>query len=63
MTVAWVAGYQDMVVLLAKMRDVDLRHGIIGQKQDLSPAFQRPTQLQGRYRTTMTASIDKDFSR
>ncbi len=43
MTVAWVAGYQDMVVLLAKMRDVDLRHGIVGQKQDLGLAFQRTT--------------------
>ena len=43
MTVARVAGYQDMVVLLAKMRDVDLRHGIVGQKQDLGLAFQRTT--------------------
>ncbi len=52
-----------MVVLLAEVRHVDLGHGVVRQKQDLGLAFQRPTQLQGRYRAAMTASIDKGFRR
>ena len=51
---------QSIAGLRAEMRDIDLRHRVVGEKNDNAggPRFDRASQLQRRHRTAMAARVN-----